>query len=77
MMKKKIIINYTTGNRFENGRLEVGRSEEFEVGSIKDLNEIFEEIPKLVDYFVSDENGNPIEAWTLYDLFDDKENLKI
>lgn len=57
---KKIIVNYTTGNRYEDGTPEVGRTEEYDFETCN-IDDILNSIPPLTSFFLSDENGERLD----------------
>lgn len=61
----KIFVNFPTGNHYENGEPEIGRIEEHEVEFSQELDDIIDEIPEGVKYFVSDEDGNELNLYEL------------
>ena len=61
----KIFVNFPTGNHYESGEPEIGRIEEHEVEFSQELDDILDEIPEGVKYFVSDEDGNELNLYEL------------
>ena len=61
----KIFVNFPTGNWFKDGEPEIGRIEEHEVEFSQELDDILDEIPEGVKYFVSDEDGNELNLYEL------------
>ncbi len=61
----KIFVKFPTGNWYENGDPEIGRIEEHEVEFSQELDDILDEIPEGVKYFVSDEDGNELNLYEL------------
>ena len=62
----KIKINFTTGNWFNDGTFEVGRVQEEEVFTRKDLDDILDEIPEGTKYFITDADGNALNIYEFY-----------
>lgn len=66
----KITVNYPTGNWFADGSPEIGKVQEAELISRVDLDNLLDEIPDGVDYFLTDENENEISAYDLVSILD-------
>ena len=73
----KITVNYPTGNWFEDGTIEIGKVQEAEIFTCKDLDNLLDDIPEGKDYFLADADGNRVEAYDIMkDLDEDDKGMK-
>ena len=73
----KVTVNYPTGNWFEDGTIEIGKVQEAEIFTRKDLDNLLDDIPEGEDYFLTDTDGNRVEAYDIMkDLDEEDEEMK-
>lgn len=68
----KVTVNYPTGNWFEDGTIEIGKVQEAEIFTRKDLDNLLDDIPEGEDYFLADTDGNRVEAYDIMKGLDEE-----
>jgi len=69
----KVTVNYPTGNWFEDGTIEIGKVQEAEIFTRKDLDNLLDDIPEGEDYFLADTDGNRVEAYDIMKGLDEED----